>query len=158
MFATVLKDLDAWMIEENDVLRAGDLQPNRACTIHLFGQTALLESSLGIPLVATQDVDVYVDYEYSVKKKFEDLLGLRNLLVVPAGHEAWMPEETIYECCYDGSYVTGHIAHPDFVLLSKALKAPVKNNVLLTDYLALGATERFVALAEKYNVDLELFL
>lgn len=50
------------------------------------------------------------------------------------------------------------VAEPDAVLLSKALKAPDKNRALLTEYLALGATERFLTLARKYALDLEQFL
>ena len=44
------------------------------------------------------------------------------------------------------------------MLVAKALKAPAKNRVLLTDYLAHGATARFLALARKYHIDLETFL
>lgn len=44
------------------------------------------------------------------------------------------------------------------VLLSKALKAPAKNRSLLTEYLAMGASERFLELAEKYHLDLEQFV
>ncbi len=158
MFADVLKELDAWMIEENEELRAEDLPLVRACTIRLFGQSALMEAELGIPLAATQDVDVIADYEYAVKKKFEELLERRNLIVDPVGHEAWMPKETEYEIDYQGRYVTGLVAHPDFVLISKALKAPAKNRILLTDYLAQGASDRFLRLADTYNLDLEQFL
>lgn len=50
------------------------------------------------------------------------------------------------------------IAEPEAVLVSKALKAPDKNRVLITDYLAHGPSPRFLALAEKYHVDLEQFL
>ena len=158
MFARVLEELDAWILRENEDRRADDLQPYKPCTIRLVGQTALLESGLGVPLVATQDVDVYADYEHSVRKKFEELLAHKNLVLDPVGHEAWMPKETEYELAYQGAYATGQVAHPDFVLVSKALKAPNKNRVLLTDYLAMGATDRFLTLAKKYKVNLEQFL
>ena len=158
VFRTVLTALDSWMIQENEEFRANDSRPYKACTIRLFGQTALLEIGLGVPLVATQDVDVYADYEHPVMVKFDGLLKRRNLIVDPVGHEAWMPKETEYQLWYQGSYVTGLIAHPDFVLISKSLKAASKNRVLLNDYLALGASDRFIELAEKYDVDLVQFL
>ena len=44
------------------------------------------------------------------------------------------------------------------VLVSKALKAPAKNRSLLTEYLAKGASQRFLDMAKKYGVDLEQFL
>jgi hypothetical protein len=43
-------------------------------------------------------------------------------------------------------------------LILEALKAPVRNRPLMTEYLANGASERFLALASKYEVDLEQFL
>ena len=49
-------------------------------------------------------------------------------------------------------------AKPGAVLISKALKAPKKNQALITEYLAKGASERFFALARKYGVDLEQFV
>jgi len=155
VFATILHSLDTWIIKENEELRAADLRPYKACTIRLIGQAALLESDLDIPLVATADVDVYADYEHPVLLQFALLLKRNNLIVDPLGHEAWMPKETTYECCYQGRYVTGLIAHPDFILIARA---PAKNRVLLTDYLALGVSERFMQLAEKYKVDLEQFV
>jgi oligoendopeptidase F len=54
--------------------------------------------------------------------------------------------------------VTLKVADEESVLLSKATKAPAKNAALLTEYLASGASERFMELAEKYGLDLEQFL
>src|SRR5690606_37620117 len=62
-----------------------------------------------------------------------------------------------------GSLFTGRcvrvlLAEPEAVLLSKALNAPVKNAALVTAYLASGPTQRFMALASKYGLDLDPFL
>jgi hypothetical protein len=69
-----------------------------------------------------------------------------------------MPEETDYEGFFAGRFVTLRVADEECVLLSKAAKAPGKNSPLLTEYLASGPSERFMALAAKYNVDLEQFI
>ncbi len=50
------------------------------------------------------------------------------------------------------------LAEPEAILLSKALKAPAKNRALIVEYLAKGATERFMTLAQKYALDLEQFV
>jgi hypothetical protein len=55
-------------------------------------------------------------------------------------------------------FVTLKVADVDAILISKALKAPRKNRALLVEYLARGATTRFMRLAKKYNIDLESFL
>ncbi len=77
---------------------------------------------------------------------------------MPVGHEAWMPKETKYELVWDGHLVMGLVAHQDYVLASKALKAPAKNHALIVEYLASGATALFIELAETYAIDLEQFL
>lgn len=69
-----------------------------------------------------------------------------------------MPPETIYEPLFSGRFVTVLVADTDCVLLSKGLKAPRKNQPLLTEYLAQGASPRFLALAQKYHLNLEQFL
>ncbi len=66
--------------------------------------------------------------------------------------------ETEWHVLYVGTHVTAHAADADAVLVSKARKAPQKNQALLVEYLARGASDRFFELAERYAVDLESFL
>jgi len=76
----------------------------------------------------------------------------------PVGHEVWMPRETRYDTIYTGRFVKLCLADPEAVLLSKALKAPLKNRPLIIEYLAGGAGRRFLDLADKYHLDLERFV
>jgi hypothetical protein len=122
-----------------------------------MGQTALLEAHLPLALVATRDVDVKADYEFSVESEFKRLLRLKGRDLDPLGHEVWMPRETQYTALYAGRSVELSIADAECVLLS-TLKAPAKNRVLILEYLASGPSERFLALAKKYRVNLEQFL
>jgi hypothetical protein len=69
-----------------------------------------------------------------------------------------MPKETRYRVLFRGEFVTLKVANVDASLISKALKAPRKNRALIVEYLARGATPRFMRLAHKYSVDLESFL
>ncbi|MDX2051889.1 MAG: hypothetical protein SFV15_05810 [Polyangiaceae bacterium] len=124
----------------------------------MFGQTALIEARVPLTLAATQDVDVRADYTYAVEREFERLLMAQGRVLDPLGHEAWMPRETRYADVFHGKWVRVALADPDAVLISKALKAPMKNAPLITEYLAAGASERFLQLATKYHVDLERFL
>jgi len=158
VFRDVVSQLDTWLLQQNEEFRAAGLLPWDECEIKLIGQSALLEGRCALPLAATNDVDVYADYHNSVRLEFARLLAKRGLVLDPVGHEAWMPAETTYDLIYDGRLVKGFIAQPDFVLLSKALKAPEKNRTLLVEYLAKGATQRFLKLAAKYQVALEELL
>jgi hypothetical protein len=57
-----------------------------------------------------------------------------------------------------GQYVEALLARPEYVLISKALKARDKNRNLIIEYLAKSPSELFLGLAQKYQVDLEWFL
>ena len=69
-----------------------------------------------------------------------------------------MPTETRYTSLYVGQFVTLEVADLESVLVSKGLKAPAKNRAIVTEYLASGASPRFMALSTKYGLDLEQFL
>ena len=97
---------------------------------------ALLEAGLSIHVPATMDVDAFATYEYAVKKQFEVLLKEVGRELDPVGHEAWMPSETEYSEYFEGEYVWAYLARPEFVMISKASKAPKKNRVLIVEYLA----------------------
>ncbi len=158
----VLKELavqlDAWIALQNLEADEQGLPRLKPCRIRVLGQTALLEAGAPLQLNVTNDVDVYADYAHAIQVEFQRLLATRGKELDPSGHEVWMPRETRYGNLFVGSYVTLQLADVDAVLVSKALKAPEKNRALIIEYLAAGATERFLAMATKYHLDLEQFL
>jgi hypothetical protein len=158
MLEAVAQQLDDWIIEQNAVFAAEGLPPIPPCRIRVLGQTALLESALALTLAATRDVDVKADYVYVVESRFRELLAREGRELDAVGHEAWMPKETRYATLFSGRYVQLQLALPDYVLLSKALKAREKNHALIVEYLAHGASSVFLELAAKYRLDLEFFL
>lgn len=158
MLKKVFAELDNWIAEENIERQEDGAMPMRACEIKVIGQTALLEAHLALHVPATMDVDVFANYEYAVKRKFEALLKQNGKELDPVGHEAWMPRETQYEEFYSGKWVKAYLARVEFVILSKAKKAPEKNRSLIVEYLASSPPDTFFKLAEKYAIDLEGFL
>jgi len=158
MLQDVARRLDDFVIAQNLEARAEGLPLLRPCVIKLLGQRALMESRVSLGLAATKDVDVFADYEFSVEREFRRLLAGEGLELDPLGREIWMPAETKYEPLFKGRFVTLLVADADAVLLSKGLKAPRKNGPLLTEYLARGASPRFLKLARKYGLDLEQFV
>ncbi|HEX5101705.1 MAG TPA: hypothetical protein VFV94_19470 [Polyangiaceae bacterium] len=157
MLREVAEQLDRWMIDENLRLADDGLLRLKPCTIRALGQAALLELGLPVELAATQDVDVRADYEDAVRRRFAELLRARGLELDPLGHEIWMPSETRYTSAFQGKFVALMLAEPEAILVSKALKAPAKNRVLIAEYLTVGPTPRFWQLAKKYRLDLEVF-
>jgi hypothetical protein len=154
----IAEQLDAWVVERNVELRAAGVRGLPPCTIHLLGQSALFEVRALLQLAVTNDVDVYANYVHAVEVEFRRLLGERGKQLDPVGNEVWMPKETTYAVLFSGAFVTLKVAEVEAILVSKALKAPHKNRALIVEYLASGATERFMSLARKYRVDLESFL
>jgi hypothetical protein len=150
--------LDGWVEARNVEARSGGSARHRPCTIKVLGQTALMEAAVPLAIAATKDVDVYADYDHAVEREFARLLATAGYELDPVGHEIWMPRETKYTTVFKGSFVQLLVADPDAILLSKALKAPAKNRPLIVEYLARGASDRFLELAGKYHLDMEQFL
>jgi hypothetical protein len=158
MLENIAQRLDEWLAEQNALAREGGWALHRPCTIKLLGQVALIEAGVELGLAATKDVDVYADYDDAVEKEFARLLAAVGYELDPVGHEVWMPRETCYSPRFDGRFVQLVVAEVEAVLLSKALKAPVKNSLLIAEYLAKGASSRFLELAKRYHLKLEQFL
>lgn len=154
----VFSTLDQWIAQENVQARSEGLPTHRKCTVRVLGQAALWVAEVDLALTATQDLDTYADYDWAVQQELERLLAKEGKVLDPHGREVWMPRETKYASLYDGRYVQASVADPDAVLISKALKAPEKNQALITEYLAKGASDRFFELAKKYAVNLEGFV
>jgi hypothetical protein len=158
VLADVARKLDEWVMARNATAWADGRPAIRACTIRVLGQAALFESRLPLGLLGTRDVDVKADYEDAVRVQFGTLLTEKGFELDPLGREVWMPRETRYETAYAGRFVRLEVAEPEAVLVSKGLKAPTKNRALLTEYLASEPSERFLALAQKYGLELEQFV
>ncbi len=154
----VARQLDDWVAQRNREARAQRLLITRPCKVRVLGQTALMEAGVQLTLAATRDVDVTADYESAVEAEFRRLLQKQGRELDALGHDIWMPKETRYSELYSGRWVTVLLADAESVLLSKAHKAPDKNRSLIVEYLASGASRRFLDLAEKYDVNLEQFL
>jgi hypothetical protein len=154
----IAERLETFVVECNLEARSEGLLALRPCVIKLLGQTALLEAKVSLTLAATNDVDVYANYDFAIEQEFRRLLVIEGYVLDPLAGEIWMPKETTYQSLFVGHWVTLLVADVESVLLSKGLKAAPKNRPLLTEYLARGPSARFLKLAQKYGLDLELFL
>jgi hypothetical protein len=100
------------------------------------------------------DVDAYANFVWPAREKFCDILKKNHLIYDTLSNEIWMPEETRYVHLYKGYVVDGYYAESEYVLLSKVAKAPEKNRNLILQYIAKGPSQLFLALCEKYKIDL----
>ncbi len=158
MLLEVAEELDGWVLAQTIEARDEGLPLLRASKFKLLGQLALLEAQAPLTMTATKDVDVYADCQYAVSRELERLLGKRGFELDPLGHEIWMPPETRYDEIFAGQLVSLAVADIEAVLVSKARMAADKNRALIVEYLALGASDRFLQLAARHQVELGTFL
>jgi len=158
MMREMAERLDAWAVARNLEARADGLLTLAPGTLHLLGQTALFEIRAPLTLTVTHDVDLRSDCAHAIETELQRLLKAAGKELDPLGREIWMPKETRYSVLFAGEVVTLKVADLDAILISKALKAPHKNRALVVEYLAQGASPRFMRMASKYRVDLEGFL
>ena len=158
MLKKICEKLDEWLIEENKLRHEDGTVLFKKVEIKVLGQTALIEANIELYLLATMDVDAYMNCEFEIRKKFDELLQEDGRHLDPDSKLVWMPEETKYQEFYLGKMLKVSLAQAEFVLLSKALKAPAKNKAIIVEYLAKGASPLFQKLAVKYELDLEQFL
>lgn len=152
------EELENWIENENTDRRANGGPVLEGCEIQVLGQTALIEAKVQLHLLATKDVDAYVKGEQTIHREFDRILRKAGRELDSDSSLIWMPAETKYVQIFKGAYVKGSVAEPEYVLISKALKAPAKNRSLIQEYLAKGASRKFLDLAKRYKVDLEQFV
>lgn len=158
MIKTAFHKLNQWIEEQNRARTEEGLTKIQRVEIRVVGQTALVESGLSLSFPETIDVDAFHKMTYEVWKKFDGILQTFGRRLDPLSHEIWMPDETSYNLVYKAKWVAGFIAQPEYILISKALKAPDKNRSILIQYLIKGPSQKFLNLAKKYNIDFERFV
>ena len=126
--------------------------------IKILGQTALIEARLDLTLFATLYIDAYANFNSYAKTLFSKLLEKHGLFYDELSNEIWMPVETEYKLIFKGETFDGFLAKPEFVLLSKLLKAPDKNRNIIIEYLSKGPADLFMSLCKHYEINLKEFL
>lgn len=158
MLYKIFEELDHKILTTNQELRAEGALEIPHFFIKVLGQTALIEASIELNLFATVDVDAYANFNWLAKSLFSEVLSKYGLFYDELSSEIWMPKETEYLSYFKGKSFESYLARAEYILLSKLLKAPEKNRILLLEYLAKGASDLFLNLCAQYQVDLEDFL
>ena len=107
--------------------------------------------------IATVDLDTKVKTKGMTLDKFKELLKEENLVLDDLSNEIWLPEETEYIDFFEGEYVKCKRALPLYLLVSKAIKAPEKNRVLIQNAL-IEYEDELADLILKYEGNLDYFM
>ncbi len=127
--------------------------------IKLIGQFGLLshpESKKAYALRATKDIDAIVERGSFLAMAFVKIVTRLGLEFDELSGEAWIPPEATYEKLHSGRYFDILVLKPEFILLSKAVKAPEKNGPLIVEALEKLGSE-FENSLIKHGADMEYF-
>lgn len=151
----IFKDLEACLIEENARREAENLPRLPKAEIKVLGQMALLLDAFLVrvlPLAATNDVDALIKGNVYVQQQFRHLLRAKNLNYDDLSTEIWLPKEHQFIIFHDSEVLCCSYLDPMSALVSKALKAPMKNRNLIRKALEVfkeDLAKRF----QEYGID-----
>jgi hypothetical protein len=155
MLAKIFGKLDQWVSSENKAAQAESFRPIPKSVFKVVGQAALLEANLEFGIATTVDVDILNNAKHEVAAKLNELLLAEGLELDPLSNQIWMPEKTIYTTLYKGEWTHALLAQTEYIMVSKAIKSPEKNKVLLRTYIAHRPPKLFFDLCEKYKINLK---
>ncbi len=162
-FDKIFNNLERAIEIENQARRFDDFEENELIVkteIRIMGQMSLLTNDAvqaQIKLVGTLDVDAAVDGGYYgwVGKKFDELLRAQNLELDQYADEIWLPEGASFDQVFSSKHLSClRLNHLD-ALVSKAVKAKVKNKPLIQQ--ALIAYPELRDILRANDVDLAYF-
>lgn len=121
--------------------------------VRLLGQLSLLADpafSAAVTLFSTVDFDAWIEGDWRAKQILSEVLRDYGLQYDELSGEIWMPEETEWRTMYANADLEFQTAMPLYTIVSKAVKAPEKNEQLLQAASALFGSE-LLALVRKYQ-------
>lgn len=124
------------LVADQEAVGNGVVLSPKTIEIRVVGQTSLLaDNVIGVKfeLEQTNDFDAFVKATNPIESILRSLLQEYGLSFDNLSGEIWMPKDTVWENCFEGDLVTILKARAIDVLVSKAIKAPVKNRKLVTD-------------------------
>jgi hypothetical protein len=140
--------------------RARDELPRIAkARLVVLGQFSLLsdpELSRRLPLAATMDFDAWIEGEWCVRAMLKRILAEKGLAYDELSAEIWMPKETTYRTIHDSEMLKVQISDVISTLVSKAVKAPEKNRILVREALKIFGSPLSKAIV-RHGGDLEFF-
>jgi len=129
--------------------------------VRILGQMSLLANervSGVVTLAETGDLDAHLRTEYVVEKELKIILRKHGLVYDETSNEIWIPKGAKYEPLFDlKNVVVSHI-DAESALVSKAVKAPEKNRILIQDSLASAAFPDLADRIVREGGDLSYFL
>lgn len=146
---TIFERLDVRIAELNQERRSEGMLGAVGVEIRLLGQMCLLANprvSAILHLAQTADVDAFLQMDSFVKDEWKKLLSEAGLVYDEDSTLVWIPENAKFDPLFAMKNLTVLALDPESALVSKAVKAPEKNKLLIREALASG---EFTGLADR---------
>ncbi len=137
----IFETLNQLIDQENTERREDGRYLLKAGEIRILGQMSLLlneKVSSILTLAQTADMDAKITLDYFVKSNLKKLLVENGFIYDEDSDLVWIPPHASFIKLYEFRYLTIYIIDPESALVSKAVKAPKKNEQLIADAIATG--------------------
>ena len=151
----ILVKLDKRIANENKQRFDSGGMTLKKAKICILGQFSLMTHpnvSAQLTLLATADVDAFIDSDWWIKNEFKKLLNKEGLEYDELSNEIWIPPQSTFTKIYDSKNIYCDVIDPLYALVSKAIKAKEKNKILISDALNLYGDE-LGTLIQKFGGD-----
>jgi len=169
LFCSKLRTMEEWLKDlvhkfeqiidsENERRKIDGLDPHQQLEVTILGQFSLFlhpEIAQALNPTATLDLDAWVKGAAVPRSIFERLVREAGFKYDDKSEFIWVPDESKYKIIYQSPLLLCKAIDPFYALVSKAVKAPEKNRILLQNAISYYG-EELIACIEKYGGDLEL--
>lgn len=161
MLEKIFFNLNARISEMNHDRRREGLLDLPKAEVALLGQMSLLAQervAAVLALTQTVDLDAKLKMDHIIKLELKSLLAEANLTYDEDSHLIWLPKTAKFLELFDFACVAIKCVDAESALVSKAVKAPTKNKVLIRQAIASGEFPNLAKHILEHGGKLENFL
>lgn len=161
LLSKMILELNARMTQENCEREESGVPKLRKGKLYLLGQMSLMVNekvSATLTLAQTADVDAQLDSEYFVLKCFKEILQKNGLQYDMDSEKIWLPKDKVFLSLLQEPMIEVLIVDPESTLVSKAVKAPIKNKILIREAIACDMFPNLISRIEENGGEISIFL
>jgi hypothetical protein len=157
----LFRELNERIDEINRERQGAGLLGSPKAKVQILGQISLLaheKASLILSLAQTGDLDALLVMDPIVTGELKKILTKQGLIYDEDSYLIWIPPNSKFEALLDLDHVFVESIDPESALVSKAVKAPAKNKLLIREAIASDAFPNLVDRILENGGNLEDFI
>ena len=156
----IITDYEKAISQLNQRRKTDNIEPYKKLRITLLGQFSLFavsETAALLSPVATKDIDALIEGESTPSDVLKKIMRENGFNYDEESMYIWIPPGSSKKIIYDSDLILCEVLDPIYVLLSKAIKAPEKNKLLIQEGISIYADE-LINLIEAHGGDVSYFV